>query len=892
MGKFWRDCKGAVTVFVSLLLIPAILITGTGVDLARIYTARSIVQDANQLAANSVLASYDALLQDLYGLFGFMKDSEEIGNMVKSQIELAIKGQEGVGDHVGSGQMLFKLFDGSNLQPGTVSVADGHNLGSPPILRRQIEEYSKFRVPVIIANELVGKLDTFKTLQEDAKVIKKKMEVDDGVEELDKWYRKVYNCIVELNTCVQKETDASNDAHTASDDIHGKLSDLSEWWGGYLAALKAKKEAEKELEKAEAALAAVAEEDEVALAAAQEAVQKASDALKSAEMALQDARAGYEMAANALATRSKTWKDKRDELIEELEHYIDLFEDSGDGLKYLCKKADEAKVQLTQKIQELENSLGGGCSDDLKKGLTEPIKRENGGEEKSVIDSYKDLTKYNLSPMAAAMADNTGITGFEGDIKQINETIQHLKDASLGSYNLVEFGEMGADGITAAFPLPEDEHTSNPYASILHSKLTPEPIIADPGFQMFQASLLYATKNGEFYEELHNLYRSGKGDELGKKNVKNTITNLFKAAKSIFTDLTDPFEGFNPEGAKHLSGGTNTSDPSTGSKFGTNSDYDWSSEDGGKDELQDSLDSDFLSLLGDLGNKIGNKILLVAYDTEMFSNYTTTGQERPKLTTYPETNMAGVKLSTEVNYYFQSEVEYLYNGNLADAVDNLKSVAGMIFLIRFVFDYVASFSISEVNTVVNTVKSVLSWTGPFAILTSELARLAIALGESVMDVQRLRTGERVDVYKSNETWTFSLSGLARMFAEEVTENTIKESMNADSIKSSEEETERGLSYLDYLRLFLLLVDGDTLARRTANLIELNITNYRWKLGANEDNMASAERFDLSKASTDFTITTKVDMRMLFLSMPFAQKGINSVVPPKTFPISATDYRGY
>ena len=125
MGKFWRDCKGAVTVFVSLLLIPAILITGTGVDLARIYTARSIVQDANQLAANSVLASYDALLQDLYGLFGFMKDSEEIGNMVKSQIELAIKGQEGVGDHVGSGQMLFKLFDGSNLQPGTVSVADG-----------------------------------------------------------------------------------------------------------------------------------------------------------------------------------------------------------------------------------------------------------------------------------------------------------------------------------------------------------------------------------------------------------------------------------------------------------------------------------------------------------------------------------------------------------------------------------------------------------------------------------------------------------------------------------------------------------------------------------------------------------------------------------------------
>ena len=49
MRDFWRNCKGAVTVMVSLLLIPAILVTGTGVDLARVYAARSTLQDANQL---------------------------------------------------------------------------------------------------------------------------------------------------------------------------------------------------------------------------------------------------------------------------------------------------------------------------------------------------------------------------------------------------------------------------------------------------------------------------------------------------------------------------------------------------------------------------------------------------------------------------------------------------------------------------------------------------------------------------------------------------------------------------------------------------------------------------------------------------------------------------
>ena len=73
LQRWKRDCSGAVTVFVTLMLVPAVLISGTGVDLARLYVARSEIQDANQLAANATLASYDALLQDLYGLFGVMQ---------------------------------------------------------------------------------------------------------------------------------------------------------------------------------------------------------------------------------------------------------------------------------------------------------------------------------------------------------------------------------------------------------------------------------------------------------------------------------------------------------------------------------------------------------------------------------------------------------------------------------------------------------------------------------------------------------------------------------------------------------------------------------------------------------------------------------------------------
>jgi len=59
-------------------------------------------------------------------------------------------------------------------------------------------------------------------------------------------------------------------------------------------------------------------------------------------------------------------------------------------------------------------------------------------------------------------------------------------------------------------------------------------------------------------------------------------------------------------------------------------------------------------------------------------------------------------------------------------------------------------------------------------------------------------------------------------------------------------------------------------------------------------LGADDRFKLEDMKTDFSITTSVNMRMLFLSMPFAQdfsdkKGIGM---PKTMPVKVTDYRGY
>jgi hypothetical protein len=99
----------------------------------------------------------------------------------------------------------------------------------------------------------------------------------------------------------------------------------------------------------------------------------------------------------------------------------------------------------------------------------------------------------------------------------------------------------------------------------------------------------------------------------------------------------------------------------------------------------------------------------------------------------------------------------------------------------------------------------------------------------------------------------------------------------------------------------------TLTDRTGNLIEWNVINYKNKACAdniggdgnvNTDAAVSAMSaafgddncFRLAKRHTDFDLTTTIDLRLLFLTMPmFTRQGSPF---SGTLQITATDMRGY
>lgn len=886
MRKKWEkiksDCKGAVTVIVTLLLIPAVLISGTGVDLTRAYAAKSIAQDANQLAANSLLASYDALLQDLYGLFGMMQKDTTFKEMVEDYVKVSLDGESWKDTGMGT----FQLFYGSGVTVDEPKPAEDKNLANTEVLRRQIEEYAKYRAPVIIVEEVIEALDAFEKIKKDAEIVKQKMDIDEKVEEIDKIYEEIYECINAVNKAGKREDSAYESINSFICGKAGTVMDIETAIHNMEAQREAYHNESDENKRADHERAYNGFRDNVTALINGGTVHgnwRMGDYDENGEY-----QEGYWMGeSNSQGLNQSVGKSK-----SELKNYISGKQNSLEALRTLCAKADREKEELSRMVNRLESDLNKGeCSEQLRTGMTTKDKTTN----KSTLDTYRELLKYDLTRMADAMMNH--------DKPQIQENINQLEndlgygDLSLGYDFWCTFKslpeKLRLSQITYDLPqqLNSGEHAGDDLEAL--SKVTPTKYFTSGTFKLFQD--FTETHNDEFFQVLQELYGSGKNSDKDsyKSSLKTLISTIQKQLQDIFL--------YEPEGAYVFTNPQASALPENGggSDYDTGSDYieekDWGEDPGA---INDAMSDSILTRIGEGLESAANKVLLLTYDSEMFSCYSTgkgeecTGEDGQKI---PEINMNGIPLGIDVNYYYQSELEYLFHGDRANAINNLKAVAGLIFLVRFVLNYVASFSIPSVRETVAAIKAALSWSGPFAVVAGELVRLALALGESALDVGRLKGGSTVELYKQGDHgvdtdngWRFSLQGMSVSAIKKAT-ITIKEESDNDR---------NGIGYKDYMRLFLLLIDGDVLAQRTSKLIEMNVTNKKEGIGgkgdhtAREKAMASAEMFLMRDAMTDFSLTTTLDLRMIFLSMPFAQKGVNGMVPPGTLQITVTDYRGY
>lgn len=226
MKIFYKN-NGAVTIFLILILVPVLALSGIFVEISRVELAKPLITSSADLALNTALTNYDSKLKDYYGLMGSAQKTSDTLDVAQEYFKNCINSQivdedyldqcwEKVSTVVNNGAKLIgrdsiittEAETISNLllleiPELTVKGVDNANLSNPVFLKSQIVEFMKYRAPVEIVTglfeELKGQADYLKNLKKDEELQKKEQATYEAENELLQRLYDIYCKVQEYN---------------------------------------------------------------------------------------------------------------------------------------------------------------------------------------------------------------------------------------------------------------------------------------------------------------------------------------------------------------------------------------------------------------------------------------------------------------------------------------------------------------------------------------------------------------------------------------------------------------------------------------------------------------------------------------------------------------------
>ncbi|MBP3922295.1 MAG: hypothetical protein J6D27_04940 [Ruminiclostridium sp.] len=184
MLNFMYDNKGAVSIFLVLILVPMLMISAVFVDMGRLKLANSVAEASGELTLNTALTNYDAVLKNMYGLFATSQNTEELfdnlENYYRQSIESAGVSEPEAESYVQQIMQLLKTETGNsdlmNMQLTGFEVIKptGGCLANPAVLKSQIVEFMKYRGPINLGTGIFDALSNFKNMKKQTDLINKK----------------------------------------------------------------------------------------------------------------------------------------------------------------------------------------------------------------------------------------------------------------------------------------------------------------------------------------------------------------------------------------------------------------------------------------------------------------------------------------------------------------------------------------------------------------------------------------------------------------------------------------------------------------------------------------------------------------------------------------------
>jgi len=787
--------RGVITVFVTLIMVPVVAITGMMVDVSRLKLYSSQAVMTADAYGEVVLSEFDNLLKELYGLFSVTQNAKGL-EAIDTLADYMNYSFDPNGDDKGlSGFMPYKDAD-VELE---YTKVDGASLSNNNVLMTQVADFMKYRIVEDVMDEMgvLSNLTQFDSLDSDMDAMENRKDITDScaeaLGEIDKYYRQLKG-LAAYPEYIEKRQQAFEAYSSALTSI--AASEEYAKYCNYLRNKAAIDEAKAKEARIEAAwAAAAAEEDEEAKKA-----KEPTETMTAEDYEL----CGQYVDVEAYKRSVRSQLNGVQAAAKDNSGYPINFDNTADyinSLGYYAVKLDQVLQKLEAQVEELKSKLG-GCSDAVRSGIEEEIK-----ELESIVEHADDFREtYNL-----IYTTHRDIENNDNNKQMMEREVQNLDNVR---ENLLNGNVQEGD-----------------------SYWPRRVVLLWYDFRDDKAS---------FYEMLQTLCDSEEADEDGDKKAgdkarKKADKERKKAEAELKADEQTDARDISSQLASQLgsNGGSPSEVPSLTDYFSGGLSLDNLSRAGSK-----VLDK-FLLTSYDFGMFSSRVSGTRPEDEEAPAE----GGE------YADYSLTKVKMSKDVNYLYGAELEYLLGG-YNKSVQNLNHARNIICGVRMTMNFASSYTISEINSAINAIAdaaaAAVAATGIGAaaaplvrVAVSGALRLAFATIESVADWKQLKERKSVVLLKTKLEDLEAADKLGALLGDKM----------PSGAGGGSKDGKLALTYEDYVYLLLcLLVDDNTQLNRTSNLITLNVNQAK-----NSGDTLTKLDFKMADTVTAVKATCKVKM---------------------------------
>ncbi len=756
----FRKTKGAISIFLILIMVPVFIFSGIIIDGSRISAAKTAVSGAGDLAANAALSEYDRVLKDIYGLFAVSESEEELQDNVSKYFYNTINNANildgsdsytrnflnSIGNRLVPGDSVFENMVDTRTQSLSINPVPASSIANPKILERQIVEYMKYRGPVSIGNGLMAKIGCIKETSKQTKVLESKLDYESGLNTVQEACDAAYRCISGYNNkIISTGYNSSSYLKLINDDLN-QAYEYSIKMTEYALALK---------------YYSNLGEDE------KQSYKDGGDGYSEYVKKFGDVPEPPETCEEAWKAKACEYGRMASELLYDkwyinLDDIIASLEDGIKALENVLSDMDGVDKAREKWNESLGNLSDGDVKTAMKGDYNNSARDIDAGSVKALINLLDDL-KQHFNEIKELLCKITYFNNKVCDNNKETDFLSWFSDVNAGDIELKD---------ELSLRQAAEEYINKNYVNLNTD------MIKQPGN-------VKVTEKQRFYKYLMKICYSQNTDGAGAEESKTLKSNLIEAGNTGLKEEPEDDEGKELRMSDVISQDISLMIRSfyEGSSVTENNSISLSETDTkGKDsDIAGSNKKNleqigtFFDSLAEAGEAIRDNIYLEEYITGMFSCYTscfdTDGSRTEEVMSLFGRDPLDWKKNFDLskNMFYGSEIEYILWGN-DNIKANINNTKALIFGLRFALNSVYAFSSSEIRTpAMSAATAIAGWTGFGVPLVQSVIILAWSMAESVIDVNTLCAGKAVPVYKNNQTWNLGINGLKDRVADAVKE---------------------------------------------------------------------------------------------------------------------------